>query len=753
MTVPHSPSHRNGFRAGFGVAAALVLSACGLQLPVSQAELEQAAGDAAVQATAAAAPRATAAAPAPKAVTVQNPILFVTQVPLNGDPFASRISTFANHFPQIEAVPRGGDLMIRYPDGTLRNLTREAGFGMDGQQGANAIAVREPAVHWSGTRAVFSMVVGAPERRYNDSNGKWQLYEVSGLARGETVRITKVPHQPTGYNNISPVYASDDRILFTSDRPRNGQAHLYPQLDEYESTPTVTGIFSLDPATGALRVLNHAPSGAFSPTIDSYGRVIYTRWDHLQRDQQNYSANGASNFASEAANAPRLSDRSESFPESREGMNSAYGRVNAFTYNLFTPWQMNQDGTEELSLNHIGRHELSFNYLPRSFAGDSALADLVNTSLFANRTEVEIDSGLFNLREDPRRPGDFYAIHANEFGEGMSGRIVRITGAPTVTADKMTITQVSASGGRYRNPLPLSSGQFVASYTPSSRFQGGIELRLHQLETDGSGRLVAGDPLTGAGISKSVSWWSPDQSRSYSGLLWEIEPVEVVARTRPPAPTGQLPAPERAVLTEELVNEQSLREWMKARNLALVVVRNQTNRDRADRQQPFNLEVPGGVKTTNGNGRLYSISHFQIFQGNQVRGYTNFERGRRVLAQPMSVQGNPAHPAGPAGSVPIARDGSSAVFVPASQALTWQTTDANGEPIVRERVWVTMQPGEIRTCTGCHGENSRNQAGAAPSQAKPEALRQLLRHWKQADDGAPSVPRRRNGAGPLSPGR
>ena len=226
MTVPHRPFHRNGFRLGFGLAAALVLSACGLQLPVSQAELEQAASESGATSTAAAAPRAmAAAAPAPKAVTVQNPILFVTQVPLNGDPFASRISTFANHEPLIESAPRGGDLMIRYPDGTVRNLTREAGFGMDGQQGANAIAVREPAVHWSGTRAVFSMVVGAPARQYASDNGKWQLYEVSGLARGETVRITKVPHQPTGYNNISPIYASDDRILFTSDR--SGKPQIY----------------------------------------------------------------------------------------------------------------------------------------------------------------------------------------------------------------------------------------------------------------------------------------------------------------------------------------------------------------------------------------------------------------------------------------------------------------------------------------------------------------------------------------------
>ena len=59
--------------------------------------------------------------------------------------------------------------------------------------------------------------------------------------------ITKVPNQPTNYNNVDPCYASDGRILFTSDRPRNGAAHLFPQLDEYNSLRTVTGIWSLNP--------------------------------------------------------------------------------------------------------------------------------------------------------------------------------------------------------------------------------------------------------------------------------------------------------------------------------------------------------------------------------------------------------------------------------------------------------------------------------------------------------------------------
>ena len=36
-----------------------------------------------------------------------------------------------------------------------------------------------------------------------------------------------------------------------------------------------------------LFLLNHTPSGAFDPFLDSAGRVVFTRWDHLQRDQQN----------------------------------------------------------------------------------------------------------------------------------------------------------------------------------------------------------------------------------------------------------------------------------------------------------------------------------------------------------------------------------------------------------------------------------------------------------------------------------
>lgn len=131
---------------------------------------------------------------------VAGTIMFVAQVPTMND-FASRASTFGNHLANMDSVVRGGDLMIRYADGTLRNLTRAAGYGMDGMQLGSAIAVREPTVHWSGTKAVFSMVIGAPTARYQVATFFWQMYEVSGLSIGQTAAITKVANQPSTYNN------------------------------------------------------------------------------------------------------------------------------------------------------------------------------------------------------------------------------------------------------------------------------------------------------------------------------------------------------------------------------------------------------------------------------------------------------------------------------------------------------------------------------------------------------------------------
>lgn len=673
-------------------------------------------------------------------------IIFATQVPMLVD-FAGRLSTFGNHRPGEDIAPRGGDLMIRYPDGLLRFLTKEAGYGMDGFQGASSIAVRDPAVHWSGNKAVFSMIVGSAPVQFANNGYVWQLYEVTGLKRSEAPVVTKVPNQPITYNNISPVYGTDDRIIFTTDRPHNGLAHLYPQRDEYESTSTNTGLFSLNPVTGDLRLINHAPSGAFSPSIDSFGRLIFTRWDHLLRDQQAaIPDNGAVNFASEALGAAKIA-AAEIFPEDRSITQTIYGPVNRNAPNFFTPWQINEDGTEEETLNHVGRHELSWMNMKKTFIDDTALSDETDLGYRANQISLSIDNGgLFHLREDPLNPGTYFSIASPEFGTLTADRIVKLTGAPTISAESMVITNVTVTqadvlstiypGGRFRTPLPTTLGTLIASHTPATSATPadmGV-FRLRQLTLNPATGLYAAATSLTSGINKAVTWWDTGSLRSFNGPLWELEPVEVRVRQRPVRPAARLESPEAAVFAEEGVTESALRTWMQNNNLALIVTRDQTSRDRADLQQPFNLRVPGGITTIKpgSTGRVYDISHFQIFQGDLIRGYDNRGPGRRVIAQTLhDANGkNIPNPGGPPGSVKIALDGSTAAFVPARRALSWQSTDASGVPIVRERFWITVQPGEIRVCASCHGANTMDQAGATGPTNKPEALRDLLRAWK-----------------------
>ncbi len=695
-----------------------------------------------------------AAAPLPAALP--NPIMFVTQFPISSD-FATIGAVFANHRGTMESAGRGGDLYIRYANGTLRNLTAEAGYGQTGLQGANAIAVRDPDVHWNGTKAVFSMVVGAPNQ-YQWNAYYWQLYEITGLGQGQTVTITRVANQPADYNNVQPTYTSNGDIVFSSDRPRSGERHLYPQHDEYESTATPTGLWKLTSA-GQLTLLQHSPSGSFAPLVDRYGRIIYTRWDHLQRDQQaDAGSYGNFNWASEAANAARLASTAEVFPEPRYNTPTS----NAHTLNQFLPWMINQDGTGEETLNHVGRHELS-SYFNRSLPNDPNLREF-NPAGRANANPIE---NWLQISEDPTVAGRYLAIDALEFDTHASGQIVAMTAPPGANPGALTVQYLTprttrntytgvppaSFSGHYRDPLVLADGQIIAGHSSDPRPAGNdgtranpnprYKFRLRTLAMSGGSLLpVAGGELTGAsGIQKNISYWDPDVRVTYNGPLWEMSPVEVRARAVPPTPTATLESTEQQLFAETGVLVSAFKDFLKRNDLALLVMRDATTRDSVDKQQPFNLRVPGGVQTTGAGGTIYDIAWMQFFQGDQIRGIggiTTPAAGRRVLAQAMhdadALRFMPAVTGAPAGSTRIASDGSVAALVPAQRALSWQSTAPNGTPVVRERFWITAQPGEIRVCDGCHGINQSNQAGGGVAQNSPLALREMLLHWTQNVD-------------------
>lgn len=270
-----------------------------------------------------------------------------------------------------------------------------------------------------------------------------------------------------------------------------------------------------------------------------------------------------------------------------------------------------------------------------------------------------------------------------------------------------------------------------------------FQFRLKTLSLAANGFYAAAAPLTN-GIVETVSYWDPDVLVTYTGEFWELQPVEVRARPRPPAGTAALPTPEQAAFDQAGVAPAALRRYLEENDLALIVSRNVTTRDDFDRQQPFNLRVPGGVQTIGAAGTIYDVAFMQLFQADLIRslGGTDDPRpGRRVLAQPLHdpAAQNPVT-AGPPGSVTLAADGSAAAFVPAGRALSWQLTDGAGEGVVRERYWVTFQPGEMRVCTSCHGLNEFDQAGNGPPQNTPAALVQLLGWWSCPDfDGSGAV--------------
>jgi len=687
------------------------------------------------------------------------PIVFVTQVPPQG--ITETVTSIGNnHLPTVKAAPRGGDLMIRYQNNSIRFLTREAGYGASGQdQGTGAIAVRDPHIHWSGQRILFSMVVSGAD----PAADRWQIYEATGFEQGSTVQITRVPNQPAMFNNVQPCYAPDDRIIYVSDRTRDGSLATYPALDEKGQGRINTGLWSLDPRTGDLFHMEHSPSGSFDPIMDSFGRVLFTRWDHLQRDEMVVSG-GAFDYSSEAAAATfQPGVFSESFPEPLDGGGVDLG----LRFDLFMPWTVNPDGTDLVTLNHVGRHEFS----PAAFRSrlDSNLSDLLLPPLPPFPSFPIRAGSLMQLTEHATLPGRFFGTDAILTGLS-AGRIVTIpAGAPTVNPSDMQI-RLTSGNGILRDPAVLMNGKLVASVATGpnlggSSYSGGgmpgvppvVDPNMTLPVTNPFLIRVSLPPAIFIGSSFPFSNTSlvprfditvvnhdNGDAQTFTGPLWQLQPVEVRPTTRPAAAVSRMDGPEREMFISAGVSPLALKSWLRSNDLAMMTVRNVTQRDSADHQQPTNLAVEGGVSSVKADGGpTYTVKALQLLQGKYLRGYTadangTAAPGRRIKATAVrSIPGISETPAGlPGGSATIAADGSVAALVPARRATSWQLIEHDGSPVVRERYWLSFQAGEIRSCTSCHGVNTTDQLGGSVATNSPAALRSLLETVKQS---APTV--------------
>lgn len=691
-----------------------------------------------------------------------NPILYCDVTP-TPNTYSALVSPFGNHTTIAKFAPRGGDLMIVYPNGKVRNLTAEAGYGARGVDQENGIAVREPCVHWSGKKALFSMVNG------HGPLSRWQIFEVSGLGLREEAQIAHLKGQP-GHNNVSPFYLSDGRIGFTSDLDRSGEPRTYHQLDEYEGVQTVTGLWAFDRDTGETTLLAHHPSGSFEPFVDSYGRILFTRWDHLVRDQQvdkdwyGHGPFGAHDYVSETSDERVPGNPVDIFPELRtetlamirQGIATdafwpdddpgSYG----IEFNEFLAWQINQDGTREETLNHYGRHEM-FPLVRPARTDDPSIVPLY-------RPRNESVYSVHQISESPFRKGVYYATDCRRFDTHGAGQIVSLTGPRGLMGDSVHfshITHLSTQepslpenaapehSGLYRDPILCSDGVALAVNAQTTMKDANVgepgkpvsrySFRIFTLKPK-DGYWEKDRPIA-VQTYKRLRWNTEQNGpQEWSGLLWQLWPTEVVAKKRPPYTRARyidMPGRRmRKMFQEYGLTMQEVSDWLAENDKALMVVRDVTSRDEADRQQPYNLKAGNVVRDT-GTGPVREIAGLELFQANLVRGVDSgvFEArgGRRPLAQRMT-DGFVVPGSGSPSIASVASDGSAVAVVPARRAISWQTVESTGKPVVRERYWVSFAPGEIRACDGCHGSNARNQMGEALLDANPEplALRDML---------------------------
>ncbi len=140
-----------------------------------------------------------------------NPILFVTQVPIPEEvnsrdmnvSFMSSVSPFSNHLADTTHAGRSGSLYIRFSNGQVTNLLQIADWTAipGGKPADDAMAVRNPRVDWTGTKAIFSMTYGKPAGPSDTSTYLFQLYEITlptqaQLAQNVKPVLTKIANQP-----------------------------------------------------------------------------------------------------------------------------------------------------------------------------------------------------------------------------------------------------------------------------------------------------------------------------------------------------------------------------------------------------------------------------------------------------------------------------------------------------------------------------------------------------------------------------
>lgn len=418
-------------------------------------------------------------------------------------------------------------------------------------------------------------------------------------------------------DDIHPNYLADGRIIFSSTRCEHtilcgGSAHLAaPVLHRME-------------ADGShVEQLSRSPVSEFCPLVLDDGRVMYHRWEYVDK--------GA--------------------------------RV------AKTVWAMNPDGTRTQELWGLADDETTVYMFPQPLPGDSHRFVCVGTCHYPQGgclgaiMLVDYGMGIRVRGPDPDEPD--YVQFNPRFP------VVNVTPEVFIerrtepgwffrTADGgYTHDREGRSGHLFTHPYPVSDRRFLVSYkvNPADHYKDvPAAYAIYLLDIDGRRRPVHADA--------NLSCWHP---------------LPVVSRPVPP-------------LVHSVRDDATAAE-----NQAVCVV--------ANVYQDMAGVATGEVKWLRINEALPRY----------------WSTGRRWGPSLSSSSWKAAlWPRVQWGVVPVEDDGSAHFVVPADRAIFFQALDADFREIQRERTYVNYRPGEVRSCTGCHGQS--NHTATLDPAATPKAL-------------------------------
>ncbi|HXR20342.1 MAG TPA: hypothetical protein VN757_10460 [Steroidobacteraceae bacterium] len=554
------------------------------------------------------------------------------------------------------------------PTGVETNITT-------GVTGSDFWDAKDLDVSPDGTLLIFAMRGPISANQQDFAPPTWHIWQYS-VPNATLTQLTgtSIDTQPNA-NDVGPHYLSDGRIVFSSTRQVQSREVLINESGVGENVqPFEAQTESLNTSDFVLHVMNADGTGihqiSFNPShdIDTYlmasGRILYSRWDDTA------------------------------------------GRTGGSAIHLYS---VNPDGSDVQLLYGAQSHDTSSTNPSNAAACPQGLSCTVQ---FLNPRPMQNGKVLALVR--PITGADFggnlEVIDVNDYVE--DNQSAPDTGYPTSTSAEVAATgndvrtqtangaPVPSPGGRFNSAFPLWDGtnRVLVSWG---------QCRLQ----DATGTLLActAANLALANSSNSSLTLAPPLYSAWllnfnNGTLMPVfSPVEgqmisdiVSLQPRTVACTGTATCPVDSTVPSTFDPAYGILD-----------IRSVYDRDgvAAGLGSNASLSAVAMASAASRPARFLRIEKAVAFGDPQLKdGFPKFDRN-------IALSGSVGYMRQLLGYVPIEPDGSVRVMVPANVAFQITVLDANARALPgfpRHTAWLSVQPGEVLSCNGCHTPQASN---------------------------------------------